>query len=334
MKRVVLAVLACLVTATALAQPSAPLQSLNVITFAGGFNLHIYVAQRQGFFAKHGVEVNLRYTPTSAYLMAGLIEGRFDIATAAIDNLVAYDEGQGEVATRVAPDLTALLGLDDGFLSLVAIPEAKALGDLRGKDVAVDALTTGFAFVAREILGRGGIDPSEVRLVRAGGTSLRYAALVDRKFAATLLSTPFDLQAQARGFNALGSATKLLGAYEGRSAFAMRGWIRDHESAAIGFMRAMREATDWIFDPRNREVCEAILLANDRDMTSALAARTYEMFVAPGSGLSRDLAIDMRGLGVVLALRAKYAEPKRELGEPAKYVDQEIYRKAFPEAPR
>jgi hypothetical protein len=96
----------------------------------------------------------------------------------------------------------------------------------------------------------------------------------------------------------------------------------------------MREAIDWIFDPQNREVCEAILLANDRDMTPALAKKTYEMFVDKKIGLYRDLRIDSEGLKVVLALRSKYGQPKRELGDPAKYVDHELYRKAFPDAQR
>ena len=101
-----------------------------------------------------------------------------------------------------------------------------------------------------------------------------------------------------------------------------------------GFMRALREATNWIYDPQNREICEAILLGNDRDMTPALAKKTYDMFVDPKTGLYRDLKIDMDGFKVVLALRAKYGEPRRELGAPTKYVDLELYRKAFPDAPR
>lgn len=333
MQRMLVAVFVS-VLATALHAQTAALQSINVITFAGGFNLYTYVAQRQGFFAKHGVEVNLRYTPNSVYMMTGLTEGRFDIATASIDNLVAYQEGQGEAPTKVPPDLAAILGFDDGFLSLVAAPEVKAIGDLRGRDFAVDALTTGFAFVARDMFDRAGMKASDVKLVRAGGTSLRYAGLVDGKFPATLLSTPFDLQAEARGFRRLGGATELLGAYQGRSAFAMRSWLREHEAAALGFMRAMREAMDWIFDPKNREVCEAILLANDRDMTPELANKTYALFVDPKTGLYRDLRVDADGLKVVLALRAKYAEPRRQLGDAEKYIDRELYRKAFPAAAR
>ena len=331
MRRLLVAI-AGLFVAHANAQPAAALRTINVITFPGGFNLHTYVAQRQGFFAKHGVEVRLSYTPTSVFLMTGLIDGRFDIGIAGIDNLVAYQEGQGEAPTKTAPFLAAILGFDNAFLSLVSVPEVQTMVDLRGKELGVDALTTGFAFVSREMLARSGLKDSEVRPVRAGGTALRYAALVDRKFAATLLSTPFDLQAAAKGFTRLANATEVLGAYQGRTAFAMRPWLKNNEPAAIAFMQAMRDATEWIFDPQNREVCEAILLANDRDMTPALAKKTYDMFVDGKTGLYRDLRIDQEGLKVVLALRSKYAQPKREFGDPAKYVDLELYRKAFPDA--
>jgi ABC-type nitrate/sulfonate/bicarbonate transport system substrate-binding protein len=266
--------------------------------------------------------------------MTGLIEGRFDIASAAIDNLVAYQEGQGEAPVKAQPDLVAIMGLENGFLNLVAVPEVKSVSDLRGKDLGVDALSTGFAFVLREMVDKAGIKDSEVKYTRFGGTPLRYAALLERKFAATLLSTPFDLQAEAKGFTRLGTATDLLGAYQGRAAFGMRGWLKNNEPAAIGFMRAMRDATEWIYDPQNRDIAEAVLVANDRDMTPALARKTYDMFVDKKAGLYRDLKVDMEGFKVVLALRAKYGEPKKALGDPMKYIDLELYRKAFPDAPR
>jgi ABC-type nitrate/sulfonate/bicarbonate transport system substrate-binding protein len=336
MKRLIFVAVACALGAGALAnaQPAPQLRTINVITFGGGVNLPIFIAQRQGFFAKHGIEINLRYTPSSVYLMTGLIEGRFDIASAAIDNLVAYQEGQGEAPVKAQPDLVAIMGLENGFLNLVALPEVKTVADLRGKDLGVDAVSTGFAFVLREMVDKAGIEDSEVKYARFGGTPLRYAALLDRKFAATLLSTPFDLQAEAKGFTRLGTATDLLGAYQGRAAFGMRGWLKDNEASAIGFMRAMRDATEWIYDPQNREIAEAVLVANDRDMTPALAKKTYDMFVDKKSGLYRDLKVDMEGFKVVLALRSKYGQPKKDLREPMKYIDLELYRKAFPDAPR
>jgi ABC-type nitrate/sulfonate/bicarbonate transport system substrate-binding protein len=316
--------------AWAQAQPAPALRTINLITFAGGFNLPTFVAQRQGFFARHGVDVNVRYTPNSVYLMTGLVEGRFDLTISTMDNLVAYQEGQGEAPLKRELDLVAFLGFDDANLNLMALPEVKNIGDLRGKDLGVDALTTGFAFVLREMIERAGMKDSDVKYVRAGGTNLRYAALLDRKFSATLLSLPFDLQAESRGLTRLGNATDLLGAYQGRSAFGMRRWIEKNEAAVLGFMRAEREAVDWIYDPQNREVCEALLIANDRDMTQALAKKTYELFVDGKRGFRRDLQIDAEGVKVVLALRSKYGQPERDLKDPAKYIDTELYRKAFP----
>ena len=306
------------------------LRTINAITFGGGYNLPPWVAQRQGFFAKHGVAVNITYTPNSVYLMTNLIEGKFDIAMTAIDNLIAYQEGRGEALVTAKPDLAAFMGMDNGFLYLVALPEVKSIAELRGKQVSVDALTTGFAFVLREMLARAGVKDSEVEYVRAGGSPARLRALLERKQAATLLPTPFEMQAEERGYTRLASGYDLLGHYQGRSAFAQRAWMRNNEAAVIGFIRAYRDAMEWIFDPRNREVAEAILIANDPGMTPALARRTYAAFVDPKSGLFRDLALDMEGIRAVLALRSKFSEPPMTLTDPKKYVDLEFYRKAFP----
>jgi hypothetical protein len=38
------------------------------------------------------------------------------------------------------------MGGDNGFLSLVTQPDIKSYGDLKGKTLSVDALTTGYAF--------------------------------------------------------------------------------------------------------------------------------------------------------------------------------------------
>src|SRR5947208_9889613 len=88
--------------------PSTPAPTpLRVIAFDGGWNLPIWAAQRQGFFEAQGVAVQLSFTPTSVFLMTSLVDGRSDIALALMDNVVAYQEGQGEAKTAVAPDLLA-----------------------------------------------------------------------------------------------------------------------------------------------------------------------------------------------------------------------------------
>jgi ABC-type nitrate/sulfonate/bicarbonate transport system substrate-binding protein len=62
----------------------------------------IWVAQQKGYFLQNGIEVKLTNTPNSIFQLTGLIEGRFDIAMTAIDNVVAYMEGQGEAKVDAA----------------------------------------------------------------------------------------------------------------------------------------------------------------------------------------------------------------------------------------
>jgi ABC-type nitrate/sulfonate/bicarbonate transport system substrate-binding protein len=324
-----LCVSSCLPAAWAQQSAGAGLKAINAITFGGAYNLPAWVAQRQGFFEKHGVGVNITYTPDSVYLMSNLIDGKFDIAMTAIDNLIAYQEGQGEAATSKAPDLVAFMGMDSGFLDLVAAPEIKRVADLRGKPIAVDALTTGFAFVLREMVARAGMTDSDVKYVRVGGSPTRLRTLLEGNEAATLLPIPFSWQAAERGYTILGSGTDLLGHYQGRTAFAQRAWIKENEAAVLGFMRAYRDAMEWIFDQRNRQIAEAILIVHDAAMTPELARRTYEAFVDAKSGLYRNLALDMEGVRTVLRLRSKFITPPKTLEDPMKYIDLELYRKAF-----
>jgi ABC-type nitrate/sulfonate/bicarbonate transport system substrate-binding protein len=65
-------------------------------SLGAGSNLLIWAAQEQGFFEDESVSVELTNTPGSAFQLQNLIDGNFDIAMTAADNVVAYQEGQGE----------------------------------------------------------------------------------------------------------------------------------------------------------------------------------------------------------------------------------------------
>jgi ABC-type nitrate/sulfonate/bicarbonate transport system substrate-binding protein len=320
-----MAVLGSIAQAQAPASP--PPTPLRVIAFDGGWNLPIWAAQRQGFFEANGIAVQLSYTPTSAFLVTSLLAGKFDIALATIDNLIAYQEGQGEAKIPDDPDLVAFMGGDSGFLSIVAKPDIKDIGGLKGRTLSVDAMTTGLAFVQRELVARGGLAESDVTFVRSGGTANRYRDLIDGKHDATLLRTPFELLAKNRGFVILATAESL-GPYQGTAGFVRRSWARDHEAALVGFIRAYAQATEWLYDRGNREIVEALLVANNRDMTPVLAKQSSDILLAEKGGLARNLAPDPAGIRTVLELRSKFGTPKKTLTDPMKYVDLSYYEKA------
>jgi ABC-type nitrate/sulfonate/bicarbonate transport system substrate-binding protein len=317
-----------LVTAAATAPSVGGALPLRVIAFDGGWNLPIWAAQRQGFFAAQGVAVSLSFTPTSVALITGLAEGRFDVAMAGFDNIVAYQEGQGEAETAAEPDLFAFMGGDSGFLSVVTVPGVTGFDALRGRTLSVDAMTSGFACVLRELIERSGLAESEVTYVRAGATRARYEDLVAGKHDGTLLRTPFELLAKARGCHVIATAASL-GAYQGSVGAARRSWVRANEAALIGYMRGYRQAIDWLYDPGNRAVAEALLVAHIRDMTPALAAESCDLLLAPEGGLFRDVALDLDGIRTVLALRSKFGQPQKRLTDPNRYIDPGLHAKAF-----
>jgi ABC-type nitrate/sulfonate/bicarbonate transport system substrate-binding protein len=309
------------------------LRRMRVIAFEGGSNLALWAAERQGFFEDNGVKMVLTYTPTATAMVTGLADIKFDIGFLAMDHIVAYKEGQGDAKLQNNPDLIALFGVDDGLLTLMSAPAVKKVGDLKRKTASVDALTTGYAFVLRDLLGRAGLSDADLNLVSAGGTSNRYRELIAGKADATLLRTPFELMAKDRGYHALATADAL-GPYLGTVAATRRIWAQENQAAMVGFIRAYRAGLEWVSDPKNRPVAEAMLVANIRDMTPALAKRSYDVLFAPKHGLIRDLSLDPARIKTVIDLRAKYREGKKEYGPPTKYIEASYREKALEKSPR
>jgi ABC-type nitrate/sulfonate/bicarbonate transport system substrate-binding protein len=317
----------CAGTPTPKAAPPAP---LNVINFPGGANWPIWVAEAKGFFARERLAVKVTPTPNSTFQLKGLIQGDFDIAMTAMDNVIAYREGQGEAGVS-GPDLVAVMGGDQGFLRVVATPDIRSYAQLRGKTLSVDALTTGYAFVLLEMLERNGLKlDRDYKTERAGGVSQRYQALLARKHAATILVTPYDLTAQAQGFQRLGSASDVLGNYQGVVAAARQGWARANAQKVSGYIRAFSDSVEWLYDPRNKDEALRIFLANmPPDTTAQAAESTYRVLLAPQDGFQRKAQIDLAGVETVVKLRAKYGRAGVMLQRPAHYYDGSFHEAAM-----
>jgi len=107
---------------------------------------------------------------------------------------------------------------------------------------------------------------------------------------AALLGQPFDFRAGDQGFKKLLD----IGAYAKEYGFitliSRPDWLKANPEAARGYLRALSDAIDWIYDPANRDEAIAIL-AKGTKLDQASAARTYAYFVEDLKPLSRKLAI-------------------------------------------
>ncbi len=295
--------------------------TVKVNVFPGGFNWGLYAGIDKGFFADEGLRIEVLGTPNSVTQMTEFAAGGFDIAMTGVDNIVAYREGQGEAPIGPQPEFFAFMGSDSAFLSLVSAPEFSDIRQLKGKILAVDALTTGYAFVLYEILRRNGLNRGSYELRRVGGMIQRLNSLLEGNEAATLFSAPYNLIALSRGQRQLVTATAVLGPYQGNVAAAKRTWAERNPEKIVAYIRGYRRAIDWLYDPGNRAEAIEILLRNVPNLSRDIGEKSSAELLAPVGGFFRDCAVDTEGLRCVLELRSRYAEPRKDLTDPSKYYD-------------
>ena len=302
------------------------MEQLRVSVFNGAWNLPIWVAQKQGFFDAAGVDVQVLPTRSSGALMQGLYGGEVEIALAGADNFLAYEQGTGEADVRKRDELRIVMGGDGGLLKLVAQPPHQSIAQLRGKSIGVDALTTGFAFVVRELLRRNMVAEASVNWLPIGGTETRYAALLRQECDATLLRLPYDLMAQTAGANVL-AAGEELGPYQGTVAAVRRRWAEEHPERLIAFIRGYARGLCWCADPANRQTSIDELQERLDLSSEALAADVLDKLLAAG-GLQRDMRVDRDGLATVIELRERYSGGRLSINSSYGLIDETFLRSA------
>jgi len=301
--------------------------SLNVIAFPGASNWPLWAGQQKGFFAAQELEILLSITPNSVHMARELYAGSAHVALTSMDNVVAYGCGEGEVFLGGPADFFAFMSVDDGLLSLMVQPECDAVSSLRGQALAVDALTTGYALVLKEILARHGLSDADVRYVSVGTGAERFATLREGRCAATLLNAPLCLAAEAVGKIRLVRASALLGPYQGVVAAARRRWASDNNAVIHGFMRGYDASLRWLCDPANKdEACS--LLAERLPSLRSVAAGAYRVLITE-HGLDRILRLRPQAVDAVIRLRERYGSRGQKPGVAEDYIEDGYWRAVF-----
>lgn len=307
------------------ADAPAPLQ---MASFGGISNLPVWVAQDKGFFAANGVAVSLARVKTTATQMTDVMAGKYPLFITAMDNIVAYQEGQGAVALPEQPDLFAFMGVHHGLNSLVVDPSLMTYQDLRGRTLGVDSLTSGYAFVLYRLLERNDLQRGvDYQVVALGAPASRFAALKERRIDGTLLAIPNDDEARELGFTVLAEPADLAGGYQGSVYGSRRSWANAHPREMAGIVRGLIEAHGYIRADKAGAI--AVLRAHIHGLGAERAALAYSGLVEEKGGLSKHGGISIGGVKTVLRLRSEMSEPQKSLSDPYRYVDTSYYKAAI-----
>jgi ABC-type nitrate/sulfonate/bicarbonate transport system substrate-binding protein len=306
--------------------------AVSVIAFPGAPNLPVFAAAAHGHFADEGLELRFETTPSSVYQFEQFGAGAFDIAFTAFDNVVAYSEGQGAAKLAVVPEFRAVLGATQIELSLIVAPEIKSVEDLRGKSLALDAVSTGFAFALYGMLEAHGLKRGDYEVAPVGATPERWRSVQAGQHAGTMTIEPFTSIARANGFPTLIRSGEVYPAYQGGVIAVRRDWAEANAARLEAFLRAYARGLAWVLDPANREAAAALLAQRMPEIQPRAIEAVMRSLLSPSSGLTPDGAISPRGAEQVLALRSRYGLGG-ELSDAGRYCDLSYWERVRGAAP-
>jgi NitT/TauT family transport system substrate-binding protein len=247
--RTVLVLLLFFVIGNAQAQTRITIAHTAVINYLGAF-----VAQEEGFFKKHGLEVTLQQV-AGGVLVQGLQGGSVQVATVPPTAIVLAVEGGLDLVavagTSVGKkgDKTSafVIGTDSGITTTK---------DLIGKKVGVPSIGGYLYVMARKWVANQGIDPNQVNFVEV---NFPQAAdlLKSGTIQASALSDPFLHRAMQTGVaKPLGYFVDMLPPNTtGVLYTATRQWVDANPGAVKAFRAAIREGVD--FARKNPEAARA-----------------------------------------------------------------------------
>ena len=268
-------------------------------TGPGVSTLPLEIASRKGFFRDEGLDV-LTITMRTNIAVNALLTRNVDYATPSTSIVKAAAAG---LPVKL---LAVLLGRPDYFLTVRK--DIKSVKDLKGKRIAIGSFGAAADLALRAVARRDGLD-SDRDLIRLqmGGAASRYASLLAGSVDATILTLPYNLQAEKAGYKDLlwfGEHMELP-----LSGLAARDeTIQKNSKQVSGVVRAVLRA--MTFAAANREETTQIII-NWLKVDQEVAAKSYELGKPSWSagGVVSDGAVKVLIDQSLLELKSKDAVP-------------------------
>jgi len=216
-----------------------PLEKLRVAyTVIAPTQATIWTAKEMGFYAKHGLDVDLVLLVGAPLAVTALVSGETPIVHAGASAVVTSNL-QGSGAVLVAG------GANRFPYVLFVTDEIKRVEDLRGKKFGVSRIGSADNAAAITVLNRFGIKETDVTYVQAGSIPARLAAMQTNALQATLLQAPETLKAKEIGMRSLLDFTKLDVEWQQNGVATTRDYIKKKPDTVRRFIRAYVEGSHY-----------------------------------------------------------------------------------------
>jgi ABC-type nitrate/sulfonate/bicarbonate transport system substrate-binding protein len=287
------------------------------------FSLPVAVADREGFFAREGLDVEfLVPIPGGAdNQITALHNDSVDVTHVATPFLIRAALG-GSDAVAIAAEF------NNPIYSVVAKPEIATFADLKGKLIGLADEYGTITLSTRKLMALHGLVRGEFGVRVIEGTSGRWACLRRGDCDAVVLGQPQNLTAIEQGYRLLGTSTEAVPDLLYTVTAVRRSWAEANKAAIVRYVRALSAAFVFIREPANRgSVARTVMQSTSAP--EAIAQRTLALFFEPERGvLPRRGEIDLKGLAQVIAMMGEAGTIKPPLPSPERFVDVQYLRAA------
>jgi NitT/TauT family transport system substrate-binding protein len=229
----------------------------------------IWLAKDDGIFDKYGFDVELITLQSSSQVAKVMASGEMPVAVSA---------AAGVVDAALAGDDQVLLS---GFQNTMnfwayAKPDVTSLADLRGKRIGTTRIGSGVYLGATMMLRSVGLEPDrDAALVQIGGTADVWGALAAGAVDASVLSLPYNFEAQDAGYRLLYDLSAQRIAYLQSGLASSRHYVNNNEEMLRRLMMAHVEGLARMH--RDRAATVEALMRNLQNDDRRLMERTYDL---------------------------------------------------------
>jgi ABC-type nitrate/sulfonate/bicarbonate transport system substrate-binding protein len=285
-------------------------------------SLYLYVAEKQGFFARENVAVDIVQIPGgTGNMVAALDRGEVEVTQTATPYLI-------QAVLNGSPAAAIAGTTANPIYSLIAKPQIKDFADLKGKLIGLSLPVDTISISMRKLFALKGLDQADYRVKELVGSPLRAACLKSGECDAVPLGQPDDLIAIKEGYRRLGLSSDAVASFQFEVIAARRDFAQTHAPAIIGFVSALADAFRFIRVPAHRDDTVKAIIA----LTGAsddIARATLALYLDPDRGvLPQHAEIDLGGLAQVIAFMGEGGTIKPPLPAPERFVDLQYLRAA------
>ncbi|MES2536905.1 MAG: ABC transporter substrate-binding protein [Pseudomonadota bacterium] len=243
------------------------------------------IAEKQGFYGKHGVLVRELRASDSPALLQAVSSGSADAGISLGDLAVrAIDKGAPIVITGAV--------LQKTILRLYGDKSVQGAKDLAGKKVTAGAVRGGTANLLKYQLQQVGVDPASVQMVSIPNSRDRIVALENGQVTGALLIPPFDTLAERKGAKMFHVYRE---PYVQTPLIVNKTWAAANRGAATGVTQALRDAAQWVNQPANKDAAIDIL-AGYTGVARDICVESYAFIIQDQKAISTDLSFASAGL--------------------------------------